>query len=269
MLPKGFKHSAETIQKMREWNLNRPAASEETRRKQSESARRKKPITDETRQRMSEAHLRRLALSRAKKFSDQTGIPVETYQAQIEAGNGWCAKCKSFKPASYFSHKKSTCLDCLYAKHDAWYRRNRDVVRERMRQRYAENINGARDRNKQWSLRRYGASLEWYAAKLEEQGGGCAICGTQKFEGDHKHFAVDHNHNCCSGKKGACDKCRRGLLCPRCNLSLERIESIPGWLESAVAYLRKYGALDDPASSNLLSASDVPLWPESLRRKHL
>jgi len=44
---------------------------------------------------------------------------------------------------------------------------------------------------------------------------------------------VDHNHACCPEKR-SCGKCRRGLLCLRCNIGLGYIESMA---ELARAYL--------------------------------
>ena len=72
-----------------------------------------------------------------------------------------------------------------------------------------------------WSLRtRYGITVEQYETKLAEQGGVCAIC---KRPPKNQRLYVDHDHRCDQGhppKKG-CAKCFRGILCARCNSSLE------------------------------------------------
>jgi len=55
--------------------------------------------------------------------------------------------------------------------------------------------------------RRFGISIEQYEELLEQQGGGCALCGkTPDQEG--KALAVDHNHS--TGEV-------RGILCGYCN----------------------------------------------------
>lgn len=215
-------------------------ASEETRQKQRDSARKKPAVSEETRARMAEGQKRRRVELRANEFCAKNDVPFERYLQEIAAGNVWCTKCLQFKPAAE-SCRKSICLECLYAKNEAWYRRNRDAVQLRMRQRYADNTNGAKDKNKAWSLKKYGATLEWYKQKLEEQGGGCAICGSENPNEGNKYFSVDHNHSCCTERKHACDKCRRGLLCTKCNHALERMETVDQWYYLALQYLAKYG----------------------------
>ena len=54
---------------------------------------------------------------------------------------------------------------------------------------------------------RYGLSVEEYEALMLK---GCAVCGTTE------DLCVDHDHNCCSGKK-SCGKCVRGALCNQHN----------------------------------------------------
>ncbi len=81
----------------------------------------------------------------------------------------------------------------------------------------------------------YGVTPEWFDAKLEEQGGGCAFCG-KKLESENNRFrslCVDHDHK--TGKA-------RGILCRRCNATFERVDTVPGWIEKAMAYLKHYAA---------------------------
>lgn len=67
---------------------------------------------------------------------------------------------------------------------------------------------------------RFHITLDDYLAMLEEQGGGCAICGMSEF-GDKRiaRFHVDHDHSCCPGQF-SCGECVRGLLCRGCNTAL-------------------------------------------------
>lgn len=63
---------------------------------------------------------------------------------------------------------------------------------------------------RRWSLwTRYGLTLEDYECMLADQGGACAICGAPP---KRNRLHVDHDH-----KTGVV----RGLLCARCNSSLE------------------------------------------------
>ncbi len=238
----GFHHSEETRQKIREANLLRAPANEGTRRQQSNSAkiRARRGISEETRQRMAEGQRAKHARARARTFCEQQNLPLEEYEREIASGNEWCKKCRTFKPIAVFSSKKSICLGCLCEKNQGWYVNNRESVLRRKRERYAENANGEQEKTRELSLRRYGASIKWYNDKLTEQGFGCAICGSRELPKGHTKFSVDHNHKCCAIRKGACDKCRRGLLCSYCNHALERIETDPQWGIKALAYLGRY-----------------------------
>ena len=75
--------------------------------------------------------------------------------------------------------------------------------------------------------REIGMTRTKYEQIMSEQGGRCALCDSTQNTKYHKRLAVDHCHS--SGKI-------RGLLCNRCNTSIERAE-IPGWLDRAREYL--------------------------------
>ncbi len=90
------------------------------------------------------------------------------------------------------------------------------------------------------TLKRMGLTAESYNALLEDQGGGCAICGKAETAANKygiKRLAVDHDHTCCPPRR-ACDNCRRGLLCSACNVALGAFQDDPDLLEAAAAYLR-------------------------------
>lgn len=124
-----------------------------------------------------------------------------------------CKKCLAAKPESEFylrfskarqkHYFHSWCKDCC-----AQDRRDRvEKDPEYRRNYYLQNT--------------YGLSREAYEAKVEEQGGACAICKQAPGEDG---FHVDHDHSCCPGKK-SCGKCVRSLLCSYCNRFLGKLES--------------------------------------------
>ena len=78
---------------------------------------------------------------------------------------------------------------------------------------------------------KYGVTAEDYVRMLEQQGGGCAICGTSSFAGKNVRapLTVDHDHK---------TERVRGLLCPSCNIGLGGFKDIPEMLIRAAAYLR-------------------------------
>lgn len=136
-------------------------------------------------------------------------ITDEEYKAQMAAGNRWCCHKKHFAPDADFERPKGrggVCKSCGPA-----YARKRKLSRE------------------------YGVTPEWFEAKLKEQGGCCALCHKtfDLHSGLPRNLCVDHDHG--TGKP-------RGILCRRCNSSLERAEKIPDWIEKALMYLKQYGS---------------------------
>ena len=82
---------------------------------------------------------------------------------------------------------------------------------------------------------RYGISEEEFYAQLVAQDHACGVCGAP--------FSItpsiDHDHACCGVNK-ACDKCRRGLLCARCNHLLGHTRDSVEVLYRAIAYLLRH-----------------------------
>ena len=79
-------------------------------------------------------------------------------------------------------------------------------------------------------FRRYGITPDVYAAALER---GCDICG-----GYPDVLHIDHDHNCCSGKKARlCGSCNRGFLCGPCNRALGMFRDDPAIVRNAIRYL--------------------------------
>lgn len=74
----------------------------------------------------------------------------------------------------------------------------------------------------------WGMSPEDFAARLEKQGGKCAICDTTT-PGGKGAFHIDHDHS--TGKI-------RGLLCHRCNVGLGQFQDNIDRLERAKEYLK-------------------------------
>lgn len=101
--------------------------------------------------------------------------------------------------------------------------------REKNRERHLEVCR--RWYKKQYVAKTYGVPLDWYAQTLQKQNGVCAICKLPP-QGKRKRLVVDHDHRT--------DKVR-GLLCDSCNTSLNRLESVVGWYESASTYLNEHG----------------------------
>lgn len=124
-----------------------------------------------------------------------------------------CRKCGGTDWYKLPSDPRPRCRTCRKRSSAAWVKRNA--------KQHARKNRSARIQKK------YGISLADYERMLAQQKGRCAICGDPPGK---NRLAVDHNH-----QTGAV----RGLLCVRCNTSLERVELL-GWLTSATMYLNRH-----------------------------
>lgn len=79
--------------------------------------------------------------------------------------------------------------------------------------------------------RTYGITLADYGRMLEDQGGGCAICGRTVAE-EGRRLAVDHNHE--TGE--VC-----GLLCGGCNKGIGGLQDNSVVVRAALLYLQRWG----------------------------
>jgi recombination endonuclease VII len=70
---------------------------------------------------------------------------------------------------------------------------------------------------------------------VDAQNNRCAICGDSFVTNPD----IDHDHTCC-GKKKSCSKCRRGLLCRQCNMTIGKMKESPALLRKAADYLEKW-----------------------------
>lgn len=155
-----------------------------------------------------------------------------------------CSRCKATKAAAELARHWRTpdglqnyCKACAKAAGAAYDARNREKRRAGAQ---ARRDNQA-DRYRDWSLRRrYGITLEQYAAMRDAQGGKCAACGggadsVSESRGVAKvrpyWLMVDHDH-----ATGAV----RGLLCGRCNRALGLVADDPARLQGLLAYLLRF-----------------------------
>lgn len=75
--------------------------------------------------------------------------------------------------------------------------------------------------------RLYGIDIDTYETLLAQQGGVCAICGTDE-NGSGRVLAVDHDHD--TGEV-------RGILCENCNFGIGSLQDDPQLLARAIEYL--------------------------------
>jgi hypothetical protein len=106
--------------------------------------------------------------------------------------------------------------------------RNREMIAQRARERYAINPHDRRAGNmRSLTKQRYGITVEEKADLLFQQGNRCAICGTDNPD-TATGWHIDHCH---STKK------IRGILCQKCNNMLGMAKDSTEILARAISYL--------------------------------
>jgi hypothetical protein len=133
-------------------------------------------------------------------------------KVEVVDGKKPCTSCNLSKPldefyrsATHSTGRQSRCKVCTD---------ERDKGRERPL---------TPERQDYYFTKTYGLTLEEVEAMKAQQGGVCAICGTEP-----ERWVVDHDH-----ESGAV----RGALCDTCNRALGLLKDNPDVLLSAAAYL--------------------------------
>jgi hypothetical protein len=129
--------------------------------------------------------------------------PIKT-QKKASSGYLFCSTCKKEKPYS-----EMTAADYILRK--GW---NTGECKSCKRKRNPQNPIAGR---KHWILKAYKMTEQDYEKMFLEQNCVCAIC---KQPPRKNKLHIDHDHSCCPTKI-SCGKCIRGLLCSKCNSSLE------------------------------------------------
>lgn len=129
---------------------------------------------------------------------------------------------------------------------------HKEEISKAINTRHENNPNQRKKYARTSYLNQHSVDENWYAEKMEEQKGYCALCETKPTKvGLH----IDHRHTCCNfsgGSKRLCGKCTRGLLCSACNVRLGYLEDTfkqiensvcpakDSWLEKAITYIKDY-----------------------------
>jgi hypothetical protein len=150
---------------------------------------------------------------------------------QVDVTEKHCPRCANVKPIEQFGRRPngkpkgycSTCEAAYQAQHAST-----SAGRE-MRRSARAKWNG--DNHEYFLKYRYGIDRAEYDRLLLEQGGVCAICGTDKPGGKKTVWSVDHCHATVRV---------RGLLCAGCNQGLGYFKDDLVRLRSAIAYLSKF-----------------------------
>jgi hypothetical protein len=164
-----------------------------------------------------------------------------------------CTKCRIEKPLdSFYKNKRCadgrapTCKDCFaFDAAERWRAEPRppEINRKKNKEWRDANKEYVKEYTKGRNYSYYGVTKEWYETKFAEQNGLCGLCGIPYEFSGKKRMSIDHDHRCCPTGRG-CEKCRRGLLCTKCNTRLGILE-IEEWVKMARIYLAKYKRTDE------------------------
>lgn len=137
-----------------------------------------------------------------------------------ELTSKFCTGCQVDKPIDEYSKP--------------WAHYCRPCAAARAKEHYAGR--GGADYSYARALRRfYGMTMEEYTARLEAQGGRCAICRAKSAQRLH----VDHSH-----QTGAI----RDLLCEWCNHAIGKARDDPARLRAMADYLERHAQVPAPAN---------------------
>ena len=145
-----------------------------------------------------------------------------------------CTKCELSKDAMEFYKKESRCKTCVNEIRRAKYNENPAKYIERVTKFRTENPEKIRDTKLKQA---YGVGIEYFDAKLKEQGGVCAGCGRDVksvWKNKVVKMALDHCHS-----TGA----PRGVLCIKCNRALGLLEENVQTMLNLIDYTNKYKKL--------------------------
>ena len=112
----------------------------------------------------------------------------------------------------------------LYAENEQYRERAKLQARESAKRNPETRIKNLLGKN-------YGITIEQYNNILEQQNGGCAICGSKSaLIKSHQRLHVDHCHS--TGRV-------RGLLCTNCNQGIGKFNDSEVLLQRAIVYLMR------------------------------
>ncbi len=139
-----------------------------------------------------------------------------------KSGKTHCKNEHAYFPDNYFvnAHGGTGCKECMRAAAKRW----------------KSNHPRTSNQNRNTNLKHlYGIKLDDYNALLTAQNGLCAACYSPN--NSKRAFHVDHDHNCCPGKR-SCGKCVRGLLCSSCNTTLGHSKESIERLYALITYIK-------------------------------
>ena len=145
-----------------------------------------------------------------------------------------CVLCGVTKDSTKFKGRK--CYPC-YLQHEYTLRKSRPKPDDYFEKKRIQGLNWQRNNKEKVAKiarevnykKKYGITIEQYDLILEQQNGGCAICGQPCATG--RFLAVDHDH--ATGKV-------RALLCKNCNTAIGLLGEDTDRMAKAIEYIQSH-----------------------------
>ena len=153
-----------------------------------------------------------------------------------------CGEAKALEEY-YLSNKtkdghRERCKKCISIQSRKWREENKEKSLAYSREYRQNNPEKWAETSRKSRIKyTYNITYEQYEQMLEEQNHVCAICKSVNKNGTA--LSIDHNHNCCPGKK-SCGKCIRQLLCNSCNAIIGHAKDKAERLEAAIEYIHHH-----------------------------
>jgi hypothetical protein len=141
-----------------------------------------------------------------------------------------CGKCRKIKPITeFYRYKtgtpKAPCKACSHSRSEAWRKAHLARACALVRAGRKRNLERFKDYHRKM---KYGLEYGEFQKRLNEQGGGCAICGETNPTKGRGGFHVDH----CKSTGIV-----RGILCHNCNIGIGNLQHDPEIIRAALKYL--------------------------------
>ena len=143
-----------------------------------------------------------------------------------------CTRCE--RQTNEFYKKETRCKTCINELRREQYKADPEKYKRQVAIFRKKNPEKIRDTKLKQA---YGVGINYFNAKLKEQGGVFAGCGRNyriKWRGKEVEMPLDHNHE---------TKVPRGVLCIKCNRGLGLLEENTQTMLNLIDYLNKYKKL--------------------------
>jgi hypothetical protein len=150
--------------------------------------------------------------------------PIDEFHVDNSKARGRVSQCRACQAV-----RRANNREAIAASKRRYRERHPERIAARTRAYQAANADRLRAKARRW---RYGITADEFDARIESQGGGCAICRTPLAALRPNVVHVDHDHD---------SQVVRGILCGSCNRAIGALRDDPDLMRRAAAYVESGG----------------------------